>query len=199
MNIIQKSCDQCGKNYSPITDRSHYCSTKCRQRARYEKAPYNPDTFGTGTTANRGRKQSQEHAAKRAESLARTLTQTVRKCEKCGDEYTPTLAAQKYCSGRCWNSVSRLRKGKVDRVSVHADHYKVLFDLQDGKCGICKTPSGSNNRGDKLAVDHCHETKHIRGLLCHRCNTALGLLKDDEDRLRAAIEYLSIARARPAT
>ena len=33
-----------------------------------------------------------------------------------------------------------------------------------------------------LSVDHCHETGKVRGLLCHRCNTAIGLLRDDPER-----------------
>jgi hypothetical protein len=41
-----------------------------------------------------------------------------------------------------------------------------------------------------LAVDHSHETGAFRGLLCHSCNRAIGLLGDDPARLRAAAEYL---------
>lgn len=187
----KRCCDQCGKTYQPVTDRSHFCSTKCQQRSKYSKNPYNKETFGTGTTANKGRKQSPDHARKRAESVARSLANTVRECVRCGEKYTPTLAAQKYCSGRCWVSVSRLKKARKHVVRIHPEHYKVLFDLQGGKCGICGTDSGSNGRGDKLAVDHCHISGNIRGLLCHKCNTALGLLNDDRVRLKAAIHYLA--------
>jgi len=42
----------------------------------------------------------------------------------------------------------------------------------------------------KLVVDHCHEGGQVRGLLCHNCNRALGLLKDDVDTLQKAIDYL---------
>ena len=41
-----------------------------------------------------------------------------------------------------------------------------------------------------LYVDHCHETKKIRGLLCHQCNVALGHMNDDPQRLEKAISYL---------
>lgn len=41
-----------------------------------------------------------------------------------------------------------------------------------------------------LAVDHCHENGHVRGLLCSSCNTAIGLLRDDPAILRSAIAYL---------
>ena len=41
-----------------------------------------------------------------------------------------------------------------------------------------------------LNVDHCHETGKIRGLLCHNCNRALGLFKDNVEFLERAILYL---------
>ena len=42
----------------------------------------------------------------------------------------------------------------------------------------------------KLNVDHCHITNKVRGLLCHDCNRALGLLKDNTSILSSAINYL---------
>jgi hypothetical protein len=41
-----------------------------------------------------------------------------------------------------------------------------------------------------LAVDHDHETKHVRGLLCANCNTALGKFHDNPDLLYRAADYL---------
>lgn len=42
----------------------------------------------------------------------------------------------------------------------------------------------------KLVVDHCHSSGVVRGLLCHNCNRALGLLKDSTRNLESAIRYL---------
>jgi hypothetical protein len=53
-------------------------------------------------------------------------------------------------------------------------------------CAICGT------KGVKLHIDHCHMTNHVRGLLCHNCNTGLGLFKDDVRLLAAAIAYLDV-------
>ena len=63
--------------------------------------------------------------------------------------------------------------------------YNALWTAQDGKCAICRQVCIK-----ALALDHCHKTGRIRGLLCMRCNTALGLLKDDQGLLSKAIEYL---------
>lgn len=77
-----------------------------------------------------------------------------------------------------------------------AETYDELLNAQDGVCAICREPETLVRRGrvERLTVDHDHETDVVRGLLCHRCNTAVGLLRDDPDLLRAAILYLAGTR-----
>jgi len=59
---------------------------------------------------------------------------------------------------------------------------------QGYKCAICGTEDpGATN----WHADHDHKTKAKRGVLCHKCNTGLGLLKDDINVLCSAIEYLN--------
>jgi hypothetical protein len=73
------------------------------------------------------------------------------------------------------------------------EQYKSLLISQGSRCAICrtKTPRG---RGE-WAVDHDHTTGKVRGLLCTKCNTGIGLFDDDPARLRAAIKYLVGATA----
>ena len=75
-----------------------------------------------------------------------------------------------------------------------------LLEKQNGKCAICNSPTEfqlkkgkHTNTGEYAVVDHCHDHKKIRGILCGHCNTGLGAFKDDIVRLNAAIEYLIIA------
>lgn len=66
--------------------------------------------------------------------------------------------------------------------------YQNILRNQKYSCAICF--SEKNDLGRYFSVDHCHNTKQVRGLLCNRCNRAIGLLKDDISLLRNAIKYL---------
>jgi hypothetical protein len=63
---------------------------------------------------------------------------------------------------------------------------------QSGVCAICFKPETSvvNGKIKPLAVDHCHDNEKIRGLLCARCNQAVGLFGEDVNVLSNAIDYL---------
>lgn len=85
---------------------------------------------------------------------------------------------------------SNLKKKGLDMES-----YSDMEKSQNGVCAICKNPESKKRR---LSVDHDHECcpgsgscgKCIRGLLCSNCNTAIGLMKDSVETLKAAIAYL---------
>ncbi|MFJ5066549.1 endonuclease VII domain-containing protein [Kitasatospora sp. NPDC088556] len=68
-----------------------------------------------------------------------------------------------------------------------SEEYAALLAAQGGRCAICQ-----ETRRRNLAVDHCHRTEAIRGLLCNRCNSQL-LARGARDRpevLRRAADYL---------
>ncbi len=67
-----------------------------------------------------------------------------------------------------------------------------LFKIQKGKCAICGCyNTDARNGGHKhLALDHCHATGKVRGLLCMSCNMSLGFLDDNIDYLSKGISYL---------
>ena len=81
------------------------------------------------------------------------------------------------------------------RYGITLADYEVLLVNQLGVCAICRLPesvlSYKTKQPYKLAVDHCHATGKIRGLLCQRCNKGLGLLKDSVRRVLRASRYLS--------
>ena len=69
---------------------------------------------------------------------------------------------------------------------VSIEEIRERYSQQEGICPICR------EHFEKLDVDHDHSTGRIRGLLCGNCNRALGILKDDPERLIRAIEYLCL-------
>lgn len=68
------------------------------------------------------------------------------------------------------------------------DFYTLLRD-QEGGCAICGTEECSS--GKRMAVDHCHTTGKVRGILCGNCNKGLGCFLDSPDILVKAIKYLT--------
>lgn len=73
------------------------------------------------------------------------------------------------------------------------DYYDIL-EKQGGVCGICGAESNcydtTHHIVDNFAVDHCHTTGKVRGLLCNQCNRGLGMLGDTSEALEKAYKYL---------
>ena len=83
---------------------------------------------------------------------------------------------------------SRLKKS----FGITIEQFDEMLRSQGFACAICG--NGKPGGVGTFHVDHCHETKKVRGLLCHHCNTALGLFKDNLVILRSAMRYLKKAR-----
>lgn len=86
-----------------------------------------------------------------------------------------------------------MRNQHLKKYGITAAHYKRLYNRQKGLCAICRQPEAKRHKSGEpfeLAVDHNHDTGLVRGLLCGKCNAAIGLMDDDTERLRNAIKYL---------
>jgi hypothetical protein len=76
--------------------------------------------------------------------------------------------------------------------------FDAMYTAQNGSCAICETqlrrraldPTGVKRMVDTAHVDHNHETGAVRGLLCMRCNSAIGYLQDNPSRARKLATYL---------
>lgn len=112
-------------------------------------------------------------------------------CPECGDSFQPRTIRHTFCTEEC------SRKGAVSNYyektyGLTKEEVKTLFQKHGGRCAICGGEGFMMNSRVKsgMCVDHCHTTGKVRGLLCHNCNRALGLLQDSIQHLKSAIEYL---------
>jgi hypothetical protein len=79
------------------------------------------------------------------------------------------------------------------RYGISYDDYMKLSERQMNLCAICGEPEtmiGNNGKTKRLAVDHCHTSGKVRGLLCGACNRGLGYFKDNPELLENAIRYV---------
>lgn len=77
----------------------------------------------------------------------------------------------------------------MKKYGITVKQYEEMAISQEYKCKICL----EEKKGDKrmLYVDHCHKTGKIRGLLCQKCNSGIGLFSDNIIFLERAIDYLT--------
>ena len=80
----------------------------------------------------------------------------------------------------------RRRKNLLKRYNLTLEQYENIRKSQLGKCAICEIDISENT----IYIDHCHETGNVRGMLCMKCNSGIGYLKDDYRILERATEYL---------
>jgi hypothetical protein len=89
---------------------------------------------------------------------------------------------------REWYAANRLRQKNIVLKKLYGitlEKYEKMVIGQGGRCKICC-------KSRKLYVDHCHETKKVRGLLCNQCNVAIGHLGECISTLNRAIEYVKM-------
>ncbi len=89
----------------------------------------------------------------------------------------------------CWSRSDKRRDNVLKRIfGITLDDYNNMLLSQNSRCDICKKHQSEFKQ--RLAVDHCHKTNKVRGLLCFPCNTGIGRFGDDIKMLEAAIAYL---------
>ena len=124
-------------------------------------------------------------------------------CTKCGQSLPESCFNKRtYPSGNtglqhnCKECATVIRKRywkphSSIRLKLKLTEEEIKQIIKPQKCEVCGTTADKA----KMCIDHCHTTKKVRGLLCHSCNTALGLMKDDVQNILNLSQYL--ARSKP--
>lgn len=84
---------------------------------------------------------------------------------------------------RTYNPEAKRRSNLRLRYGITPEEFDALAARTRGKCPICL-------KKKRLAVDHCHKTGRVRGLICSECNRSIGMLGDQVEPLRRALKYL---------
>ena len=142
------------------------------------------------THCKRGHKYIAENVYINPTSKARQCRQcmeiTKPNCKKQSKEYM--ASAQRRYRLRNPEKIKRLyRVTNLKEFGLTIEDYDQMLLKQGEVCKICEKQCSS---GKRLAVDHCHTTGKVRGLLCSRCNQGLGHFQDDSGRLLIAAAYL---------
>lgn len=91
---------------------------------------------------------------------------------------------------------------RLSRYGITLEQYNAMVAAQDNKCLICGLEENTVSKSGitkVLAVDHCHTTGKVRGLLCYKCNVGIGHLQDSIEVLESAIQYLKAAKSAGST
>lgn len=164
----------------PKTGRSLQCKA-CK--AAYAKARYaaNPEGARSKVMAWRAANPDKHRAYQKGWYAANAEQQRIYR--KAWNDANPDYHKK-------WNAANPGKRKEIDWrcqgiVGMTLERFEEIVRAQDGKCWICqKTPATA------LCVDHDHTTGMVRGLLCDRCNTALGGFRDDPELLERAAQYL---------
>ena len=95
---------------------------------------------------------------------------------------------------RKWKSKNpnRERERNLKKFGLTVEQYDAMHEQQNGLCAICQQPETSQRDGKvyRLAVDHDHNTGKVRGLLCFKCNSAMGSFEKRNVPLENVIAFL---------
>lgn len=113
------------------------------------------------------------------------------RCKECAKAYNlQWQAANPEKAKYAWRTAEAKSRdnlrSRARKYGLTKEELESLIESANGVCEICKRVP------DRwLVVDHCHNTEIVRGMLCERCNQALGLLADNTEYMYSAIEYIT--------
>lgn len=114
-------------------------------------------------------------------------------CKDCNSKYRKKNNKRRLAYLKDWakKNPEKVREQKYrHRYGIDISEYNRLLEEQGGSCKICKSKDKKRKNAEFFAVDHCHKTGKVRGLLCYNCNSGLGKFKDDPELVEKALSYL---------
>lgn len=208
MDATSRVCvrETCGRLYIPAQPFQRYCSFACRRNRLNERGKVSTFAGEIRVSSKHCRKCDatrpiDEFRAYRYTTVAgRKSVRIATHCLEC--EKAQKLAYYQRRRAHLLQKAKDYRARNLDAVrerdrsqrrqwrrrlatyGLTVADYQRMHDEQDGRCAICRKPS------TRLAVDHCHRTNRVRGLLCKPCNLAVGNVLENAETARALVEYV---------
>lgn len=203
MPLDPRKCIICQKEYNPVRVWQKFCSAVCAFKANLGRIRLSQKKYCIENPEKRKEslkkylEKNKDKIIERARNKRWVDKKTIFKWNRyCSLEELQAKAEHHVRKRKQWyldNKEHCYRKSRnrelIRSFGMTLEQYEKMEELQEGKCQICGTHYSTNNQ--KLAVDHCHNTKKVRGLLCKRCNQGIGLFEEDIETLKMAIIYLN--------
>lgn len=112
----------------------------------------------------------------------------------CRTQYARNLA-HKRAKAKAWRAANKEKTHQYNSLKTYglsSCEYRKMVARQNDVCAICLRPE---LRYRHLAIDHNHKTGRVRALLCHKCNTVLGMVNENHIILADMIHYLGVHNA----
>lgn len=176
---VVKPVSDFGKNLAQRDGLAGYCKS-CTKEYRRERADLDPEGTRKKQAASRLRRKNGINSRNRD----RYASDPGPKREK--NEEWRKANPEKHAES--------VRRSQLKRLyGLTPDQYDRMVDDLDGKCPVCLKAPLYAGKPRRLAVDHDHNTSKVRGLLCWRCNGAMGII--GEENLHRLLKYLADAES----
>lgn len=175
-----KVCKQCGKTFTPSKNDSRivFCSIECQLAFRKESG-YMDKYYHANLKKWQDKNNSREHRDRK--NAARRLKYAT------NEEYRAKHISKVHDYFERNPEVKKNQRLK--KYGITLEEKTAYLKIQNNVCPICGKKPDETAHG-QLYVDHDHKNGKIRGLLCEKCNFALGHFDDDVERMKRAIMYL---------
>lgn len=107
-------------------------------------------------------------------------------CRECGPVHVIKTGPRWKCSNAAYSQVRRSQL--LSKYGLTIGEYELTLESQNWCCASCSVPF--DDHGKYPCVDHSHTSGKVRGIICHNCNAALGLLGDTEQGVMSLLEYI---------
>jgi len=211
-----KNCNFCASNFLSVNNSSKFCSNECfvKNRKKRNKHHYHLRTLKTAIIPNIKRCYKCKLKKKFTEFHKNRGNRDglVSICKSCKSEYVRRPEVKSVALMRQRERYKNPKIKETNRIKseqfrksengkkyifnhylkynygIDSQKYMEMFESQSGCCAICKRHQSHFKK--RLALDHNHKTGAIRELLCKPCNTSLGNVEEDINRILAMIKYL---------